>query len=159
MAIDASALLGAPQIAGVNVYPRGATWAKAWRQGGLVAGGVVGAGAGEYASGKAAKRGAAGGAETPAFKGQAVLALTDADVALVKVKAGFVSSKPSEVLVQVPRNTVTAASLDDGMVPKLSITFTDGSTWTMDVPRVLKKQGDTKRIVELLQGRAMDLTV
>jgi hypothetical protein len=29
----------------------------------------------------------------------------------------------------------------------------------MDVPRVLKKQGDTKRIVELLQGRAMDLTV
>jgi hypothetical protein len=38
------------------------------------------------------------------------------------------------------------------MVPKLSITFADGSTWSMDVPRVLKKQRDTKRIVELLSS-------
>jgi hypothetical protein len=44
-------------------------------------------------------------------------------------------------------------------VPKLSITFTDGSSWTMDVPRVFKKQGDTKLIVALLQDRATDLTV
>lgn len=158
MAIDCSALLGATQIAGVNVLPRGATWAKAWRQGGL-AGGLVGIGAGEYASGKAAKKGKAEGAETPAFKGQAALVLTDDDVALVKLKSGLVSMKPSEVLVRVPRSTVTGANLDDGMVPKLSITFMDSSTWTMDVPRVIKKQGDTKLIVELLQGRSLDLTV
>lgn len=152
MAIDASGLLGARQIAGVNVLPRGGTMARAWRQGGVVGGGLIGAGAGELASGKAAKKGAAAAAETPVFKGQALLALTDADVALVKLKAGLMGSKPNEIIARVPREEVTEATLADGMVPKLSITFADGSSWSMDVPRVVKKQGDTKRIVELLSG-------
>jgi hypothetical protein len=47
---------------------------------------------------------------------------------------------------------VAEAKLSDGMVPKLSITFADGSTWSMDVPRAIKKQGNTKRIVQLLGG-------
>ena len=38
------------------------------------------------------------------------------------------------------------------LVPKLTISFADGSAWAMDVPRVVKKQGDTNRIVELLGG-------
>lgn len=152
MAADASEILGAPQIAAVNVMTRGATMARAWRQGGIVGGGVVGAAAGELASGQAANRGATADAETPTFKGKALLALTDTEVALVKLKSGSLTSKAGEVIARMPREQVNQAALADGMVPKLSITFSDGSIWSMDVPRVIKKQGDTKRIVELLGG-------
>ena len=57
-----------------------------------------------------------------------------------------------EVLARAPRDQVTQATLANGLVPKLSISFSDGSAWSMDVPRVVKKQGDTNRIVELLGG-------
>jgi hypothetical protein len=152
MGIDASELLGAQQIAGVKVMPRGATMARAMNQGGLSVGGVIGAAGGALASGKAANAGAATRAETPDFKGQALLALTDSDVALVKLKQGALSVKATEVIARAPREQVTGANLAGGLVPKLSINFADGSAWSMDVPRVVKKQGDTNRIVELLGG-------
>jgi hypothetical protein len=150
VAIDASELLGAQQIAGVKVMPRGATMGRAMNQGGLAAGGLLGAAGGALAGGKAAKKGIAARADTPEFKGQALLALTDVEVALVKLKQGAISAKPTEVLARAPRSEVTAATLDGGLVPKLSITFADGSAWSMDVPRVVKKQGDTDRVVALL---------
>jgi hypothetical protein len=150
MAIDASELLGAPQIAGVKVMARGATMGRAWNQGGAAAGGLIGAAGGAFASGKASKKGSAGRAETPEFKGQALLALTDDEIALIKLKQGAVSAKPTEVIARAPRDQVTAANVSSGLVPKLSISFADGSAWAMDVPRVVKKQGDTNRIVELL---------
>jgi len=115
-------------------------------------GGVLGAAGAELAGGKAAKSGSAAGAETPAFKGKALLALTEADVALVTLKSGSLTSKAGEVIARMPRDQVAEAKLADGMVPKLTISFADGSTWSMDVPRVIKKQGDTKRIVQLLGG-------
>jgi hypothetical protein len=152
MAIDASELLGAPQIAGVKVMARGATMGRAWNQGGAAAGGLIGAAGGAFASGKASKKGSAGRAETPEFKGQALLALTDNDVALVKLKQGAISAKPTEVIARAPRDEVSEAVVAGGLVPKLTISFVDGSTWSMDVPRVVKKQGDTNRIVELLGG-------
>ena len=116
------------------------------------AGGLVGAAGGALAAGKAAKAGAGARAETPEFKGQALLVLTDAEVALVKLKQGAISAKPSEVIARAPRSQVTGATLANGLVPKLSITFADGSAWSMDIPRVIKKQGDTDRVVELLAG-------
>jgi hypothetical protein len=152
MAIDASELLGAPQIAGVKVMARGATMGRALNQGGVAVGGLIGAAGGALAGGKAAKAGAAGRADTPEFKGQALLALTDAEVALVKLKQGAISAKPTEVIARAPRDEVAEAIVAGGLVPKLTISFVDGSTWSMDVPRVVKKQGDTNRIVELLGG-------
>ena len=152
MAADASDILGARQIASVNVMPRGDTWSNAWRQGGMGVGGIVGAGVGELASGEAAKRGTTAEAETPKFGGKALLALTDEEVALVTLRSGSLTSKAGDVIARLPRNQVTQAALADGMVPKLSITFADGSAWSMDVPRVFKRRGDTKRIVELLGG-------
>jgi hypothetical protein len=130
--------------------PRGATMGRALNQGGMSAGGLIGAAGGALASGKAAKAGASKRAETPDFKGQALLALTDGEVALVKLKQGAISAKPTEVIARAPRDEVRDATLANGLVPKLSITFSDGSVWSMDVPRVVKKQGDTGRIVELL---------
>ena len=150
MAIDASELLGAPQIAGVKVMARGATMGRAFNQGGVAAGGLIGAAGGALAGGKAAKSGAASRGDTPGFKGQALLALTDDEVALVKLKQGAISAKPSEVIARAPRDQITDATLANGLVPKLSISFSDSSAWSMDVPRVVKKQGDTNRIVELL---------
>ncbi|HEY1522335.1 MAG TPA: hypothetical protein VGF70_04920 [Solirubrobacteraceae bacterium] len=126
--------------------------ARAFNQGGIAVGGLIGAGGGALASGKAAKRGVADRAETPKFRGQALLALTDTDVALVSLKQGAISAKPTEVIAQVARDQVTQARLANGLVPKLTISFADGSGWAMDVPRVVKKQGDTNRIVELLGG-------
>lgn len=152
MAIDASELLGAPQVAGVKVMARGATMGRAINQGGVAVGGLIGAAGGALAGGKAAKAGAAGRADTPEFKGQALLALTDTEVALVKLKQGAISAKPTEVIARAPRDEVTEAIVSGGLVPKLSISFVDGSSWSMDVPRVVKKQGDTNRIVELLGG-------
>jgi hypothetical protein len=123
---------------------------RAMNQGGVAVGGIIGAAGGALAGGKASKKGAAGRAETPEFKGQALLALTDSEVALVRLKTGAISAKPSEVIARAPRDQVTSATLSSGLVPKLSISFSDGSAWSMDVPRVVKKQGDTNRIVELL---------
>jgi hypothetical protein len=150
MAIDASELIGAPQIAGVKVMARGATMGRAMNQGGVAVGGLIGAAGGALAGGKASKKGASGRGDTPEFKGQALLALTDTEVVLVKLKQGAISAKPTEVIARAPRGEVSEAKLDNGLVPKLSITFADGSAWAMDVPRVVKKQGDTGRIVELL---------
>src|SRR5437763_15502763 len=97
--------------------PRGATMGRALNQGGVAAGGLIGAAGGALASGKAAKKGAGDRAETPEFKGQALLALTDAEVALVKLKQGAMSAKPSEVLARAPRDQVTQATLANGLVP------------------------------------------
>ncbi len=152
MAIDASELLGAPQIAGVKVMARGATMGRAMNQGGVAVGGLIGAAGGALAGGKAAKSGKDARAETPEFKGQALLALTDDEIALVKLKQGAISAKPTEVIARAPRDQVAGTELSSGLVPKLSISFSDGSAWAMDVPRVVKKQGDTNRIVELLGG-------
>lgn len=63
------------------------------------------------------------------------------------------SAKPTEVIARAPRDEVAEATVANGLVPKLSISFADGSAWSMDVPRAVKKQGDTDRIVELLRGR------
>jgi DNA-binding transcriptional regulator YdaS (Cro superfamily) len=131
---------------------RGATMGRALNQGGVAVGGLIGAAGGALASGKAAKTGAASRADTPDFKGAALLALTDSEVALVKLKQGAISAKPTEVIARAARDEVTDATLANGLVPKLTISFADGSAWSMDVPRVVKKQGDTNRIVELLGG-------
>jgi hypothetical protein len=48
MAIDASELLGAPQIGGVGVTARGATMGRALNQGGVAAGGPIGAAGGGF---------------------------------------------------------------------------------------------------------------
>jgi hypothetical protein len=102
MAADASELLGSAQLAGVYVLPRGRTMARAWSQGGRVAGGVGAAGA-ELAGGKAAKQGAAERADTP-LTGKALLAVTEAEVAIVTLKSGGLTTGVGEVVSRVIRS-------------------------------------------------------
>jgi len=87
MALDASHLPGSPQLAGVKVNPRG----RARRVGGGVAGAVVGPVAGGIGARIAVGRpDAATASQTPAFGNLAYLAVTDSELALIKLKSGVV---------------------------------------------------------------------
>jgi hypothetical protein len=63
-----------------------------------------------------------------------------------------VSAKPAQAIARAPREDVSDTTLSSGLVPKLSISFSDGSTWSMDIPLVGQEQGDSNRLVELLRG-------
>ena len=145
MGLDASQLLGAPQIAGVKVNPRG--MAK------RVAGGGRGVGAGAGGAGilggaigsKIASKMQPGSvpSESPDFGRNAYLALTDDELALIKLKSGVVTLKFDEVLARVPRSDVTSAELGGGVsAVALTITFTNGTAWALEVPRPSKKHAE-----------------
>jgi hypothetical protein len=145
MALDASQLLGSAQVAGCKVNPRGtnkAVMSKAGPGGGL--GGVVaGAVAGKHV---AAERAQAAATVTPAFQMIAWLALTDSELALVSIdrKRGL---SLDQVLGRVPRADVRSVELGKAapLVSKpLTITFTNGDQWIVEVPALGK--GDVKQI-------------
>src|ERR671933_2402346 len=108
MGLDASQVLGSPQIAGARVNPKGfakkTITASAAKHAGVV-GAAVTARAGYKAQQEQAT--AAEASDTPKFK-LAYLALTADELALVRLKAGLVSTKFGEVLVRVPRSEVAS---------------------------------------------------
>jgi hypothetical protein len=134
MAIDASEVLGAAQIAGVKVNPRG----MAKRVGGDQAGGA--AGLVGQATAKVMYRDVdSTPAQTPDFGRNAFLAVTADDVAMIKLKSGMVTLKLDEVLARVPRADVVNAELGGGVAPGLTIGFRNGESWKVEVTRPSKK--------------------
>ena len=103
MGLDASALLGSPQIAGARVNPKGFAKKTITRSAAGHAG-LVGAAVTARTGYKAQEEQAAAAAasETPKFK-LAYIALTADELALVRLKPGLVSTKLGEVLMRVPR--------------------------------------------------------
>jgi hypothetical protein len=152
MGIDVSAQIGSPQVAGTQVSPRGAgKQAMAWgagTAGGLIPA-VIGAAAGQKAAKDAVKLRAE--SETPQFGRLGFLALTDGELALVKMKPGLVSPKPVEVIARVQRSDIASIELGGGFptVP-LTVAFTNGETWSFEVPRLAS--GNAKELVSLLGG-------
>ena len=65
---------------------------------------------------------------------------------------GMVGLELHDVIVRVPRSEVASAELGGGGLfsPPLTITFTNGSTWQLEVPRPNKKQA--KEVVATLGG-------
>jgi hypothetical protein len=126
MALDASKVLGSPQLAGVKVVPLGRT-AKA--AGGIAIGGAV----------SAVMRAPGRGADmTPNCGRLAYLAVTDSELALVRIKIG---GRMSEVIKRVPRAQVRSAEYGKGiMAAPLTITFDDGSTWRLETG--IRKQAE-----------------
>ena len=124
---DASAALGAPEVAGAFVNPKGG-FKK------MMAGGIVGINAIEAAK----KRGAD---ELPSFGRVGYLAATESEVAVVKTKSGAFKMKlTEETVARAPRSDIASAEIDKGvMVSKLKITFTNGVAWEFDVPKAGKK--------------------
>jgi hypothetical protein len=137
MADDASAALGAPQVAGTLVNPKGLTKkVTASVAGGQVAG-VVGNVGASLATGPAY----AGAPDVPEFGRVGYLAASDSEIALVKTKTGALKMKVTdEVLARVPRSDIASCELDQGaLLSKLKIVFSNGVTWEFDIPRQGKK--------------------
>jgi hypothetical protein len=144
MALDASQLLGSAQLAGCKVNPRGTNKATMSRAGG---GGIGGAVASTVASKRVgAERAQAAATVTPSFQMIGWLALTDSELALVSIdrKRGL---SLDQVLGRVPRADVRSVELGKAapLVSKpLTITFTNGDQWIVEVPALGK--GDVKQI-------------
>ena len=147
MASDASAALGAPEIAGAIVQRKGLTKKLAFEGGGRTVGGLVG---GVVAS--AAPSLAGGGvAEVPDFGRAAYLAVTESELALVKIKGAFKAKPSDEVLARVARTEIGAVEFDRGIVlSQLRIAFTNGMAWEFEVPKVGRKAAEN--VVRALGG-------
>lgn len=132
MAHDASQLLGAQQLAGTTVNPRGYGWKE-----GTARVGIVGPAIG-YAVSKHANEDAS---ETPKFPRIAFLAVTDQEVALLKIGSGGVNGRLEEVMARVPRSDVASAEVSGGVLRcEVTISFTDGGGWELEVSRLIRKQ-------------------
>ena len=137
MADDATAALGAPEIAGTMVNPKGMTKKVT----ASVAGDVVGGAAGRMAASLATGPAYQGAAEVPNFGRVAYVAASSDSLALVKTKSGAFKMKVTdEALAHVPRAEIASTVLDQGkLLSHLTITFTNGAVWEFDVPKAAKK--------------------
>jgi len=148
MASDASHALGAPEVAGAFVNPKGMTKKMTASVAGQVAGGVVGSAAVGIKTGSPY----AGAGEVPNFGRVGYVAVTADEVALVKTETGMLKMKiGDEVLARSPRADIASAELDKGgLLSHLRIEFTNGVTWEFDVPKKDKKAAQA--VVRALGG-------
>jgi hypothetical protein len=152
MAIDASQVLGSPQLAGVKVNPRGLGKSRGASASGASVGGAVGAAISATRQQKAGEQKAewASTSRTPEFGRLAYLAVSNAEVALIKLKSGLVTVKLDEVVVRLPRSDVRSAELGQGVsTAPLTISLANGDTWQLEVPGPSKKHA--KAVVDALE--------
>ena len=148
MAADASQALGAPEIAGTFVNPKGMAKKMTASAAGQVVGGAAGSLAAKLTTGTAYE----GVHDVPSFGRVGYIAVTEGEIALVKTKTGLIKMKISdEVLARAPRTEVASAELDKGvMLSHLKIAFTNGVAWEFDVPKQSKKTA--QEVVQALGG-------
>jgi len=148
MANDASAALGAPEIAGTLVNPKGLMKKQVARVAGREVAGLVGS----VAAGLAADR-HKGAPDIPDFGRVGYVAVSATDVALVKTKYGWKMRPTEEVLARASRSELTSAELEEGkMVSHLRFQFANGQLWEFDIPRADKKTA--RAVVDALQSPA-----
>ena len=137
MAADASRALGAAEVAGTFVNPKG----LAKKMTAAVAGGEIAGAAGTIAAKVMTGPTYRGAPDVPNFGRVGYVAVTENEIALVKTRTGAFKMKISdEVLARAPRTEVASAELDQGMLlSHLKIAFTNGVTWQFDVPKQGKK--------------------
>jgi hypothetical protein len=134
MAADGSVALGAPELAGTLVNPKGYTKKAVAREAGGEVAGFVGSSAATLLS-----RGPRV-TDVPDFGRVGYLAVSAADVALIKTKFGWKMTPTDTTLARAPRSQLSAAELDEGrMVSHLKLRFADGQLWEFDIPRSDKK--------------------
>jgi len=137
MADDATAALGAPEIAGTMVNPKGMTKKVT----ASVAGGQVAGVAGNLVAGLATGPAYWGAPDVPNFGRVAYVAASADALAIVKTKSGAFKMKVTdESLATVPRSEIASAELDQGkLLSHMTIVFNNGVTWEFDVPKAAKK--------------------
>lgn len=127
------------------------------RRGAIGAGAAMGAG-GLVGAALAARQDKKGGVPAVDLGGQmGYLTATSAGIALFKTKKSLVGLKPKitdEVIAEVPRSNLAAASLTKGkIVSVFQLGFTDGSSWEFDVAR--QHRGDAEKVAQAL-GASID---
>jgi len=148
MANDASQALGAPEIAGTLVNPKGLMKKSVARVSGREIAGLVGS----VAAGLAADR-QKGAPDLPNFGRVGYVAVSATEVALVKTRTGWKMHPTDEVLARASRSELTSAELDEGrMVSHLRFQFANGQLWEFDIPRADKKTA--RAVVDALQSPA-----
>jgi hypothetical protein len=142
MAIDASGVLGSRQLAGVKVSPLGTASRQITVRRGVGAGIMV------------TDQPRPGPSDTPPFGRVAYLAVTDQELALIRLRSrnGF-TMEAVEVIAQVPRSQWQAAEIGPGLVAPVTVTFTDGSIWEMEVPLLGRRHA--REVVGALGGRRL----
>lgn len=147
MAGDGAAALGAPEIAGTMVNPRGLAKKTIMRTTGAELGGMVGS---LVATGVGGRRQRT--SDLPSFGRVGYLAASDAEVALVKCKSGaFKMHVTDQALARAPRSELEAVEFDEGrLISHLKLSFAGGTEWEFEVPKMGKKSA--RALVDALGG-------
>jgi hypothetical protein len=137
VAHDASQLLGAQQLAGTTVNPGGFGW-EVGTYGLPVIGKAV-----------AKKHAQQDTSDTPKFPRIAFLAVTDQEIALLKIGSGGFNGRLQEVTARVPRSDVASAGVSRGLLRcGVTIKFTDGGSWELEVSRLIRRRA--RQVVQAL---------
>jgi hypothetical protein len=140
MSGEASRALGAPEIAGALVNPKGMTKKMTAK----VAGNVVGGAAAAFAVGM--KMGGAydGVPDVPDFGRVGYVTCSEGEIALLKTKTGALKMKVTdEVLARAPRSAITSVEFDKGRVlSHLRIGFQGDVLWEFDIPKAGAKSAE-----------------
>ena len=148
MADDASAALGAPEIAGTLVNPRGYVKKTVARVAGREVAGLAGSLAAAIAT-----RDRAAVPDLPDFGRVGYVAVSATEIAVVKTKTGWKMRPTDEALARAPRSELASASLDEGrMLSHLRLQFADGRLWEFDIPKSDKRTA--RAVVAALEGSA-----
>jgi hypothetical protein len=147
MALDASRVLGSPQLAATKVWPRGQAWRTAARVNYSADAVLLAPLVAWMMFGPRPDRAPA---QTPRFGFAALLAVTKDELALVSLKA----RAPAGVIARVPLSEVRAFDLGRarGVWP-LTITLGNGDIWRLEVPRHNKKAATAVGVVVSGQGQ------
>jgi len=134
MANDASAALGAPEVAGTLVNPKGYAKKTIARTAGRELAGLVGSTAAALAARDKNV------SDLPDFGRVGYLAVSAGEIALVKTKYGWKMTPTDEALARAPRSELASVDWDEGrLVSHLKLLFKDGQMWELDVPKSDKK--------------------
>jgi len=147
MADKVANALGAPELAGTLVNPKGYAKKAVARVAGREVAGFVGS----VAAGLAVGAKGEGAPDLPDFGRVGYVAVSDADVAVLKTKMGWKMTPTEDVLARAPRSELASVDFDEGrMVSHLTLQFANGRQWNFDVPRTDKKTA--KAVVAALEG-------
>ena len=137
MANDASQALGAPEVAGTLVSPRGLTKKMSIGTAGAQVGGIVGSLAATAMAGRTGKA----TPDMPSFGRSGYLAASDTELILTKTsQLGFKPHPKGDALVRVPRTDVQSVDFSRGKVlSHLKLTFADGLAWEFEIPLANRK--------------------
>jgi hypothetical protein len=148
VAADGSAALGAPEIAGTLVNPRGYVKRTVARTAGREIAGLVGSTAAALAARNKEV------SDLPDFGRVGYVAVSGTEVAVIKTKYGWKMTPTEEALARAPRSALASVDWDEGrLVSHLTLSFSDGQEWAFDVPKSDKKTA--RAVVEVLRSATL----